>query len=77
MYFTVVNTHVHADHISGTGWLKALIPSCQSVLAKTANGQADVLFCDGHVIEFGDQSLECRLTPGHTDGKFQEIRILF
>ena len=63
-----VNTHVHADHITGTGWLKALIPSCQSVLAKVAKGQADILFDDGHVIEFGDQSLECRLTPGHTNG---------
>ena len=67
----LVNTHVHADHITGTGWLKALIPSCQSVLAKVAEGQADILFDDGHVIEFGDQSLECRLTPGHTNGKIK------
>ncbi|CAB3989454.1 persulfide dioxygenase ETHE1, mitochondrial [Paramuricea clavata] len=63
-----LNTHVHADHITGTGWLKALIPSCQSVLSKAAGGQADVLIDDGHVIEFGDQALECRLTPGHTNG---------
>jgi hypothetical protein len=37
-------------------------------LSKVAGGQADVVFDDGHVIEFGDQSLECRLTPGHTNG---------
>ena len=66
--FPVVNTHVHADHITGTGWLKALIPSCQSILSKSSGGQADFLFDDGHVIEFGDQVLECRLTPGHTNG---------
>ncbi len=37
-------------------------------MSKVAGGQADVVFDDGHVIEFGDQSLECRLTPGHTNG---------
>ncbi|XP_028395203.1 persulfide dioxygenase ETHE1, mitochondrial-like [Dendronephthya gigantea] len=63
-----VNTHVHADHITGTGWLKALFPTCQSVLSKVAGGQADILFEDGHIIEFGDHALECRLTPGHTNG---------
>ena len=73
IFFLSVNTHVHADHITGTGWLKALIPSCQSILSKSAGGEADVLFEDGHVIEFGDQVLECRPTPGHTSGNIYQF----
>jgi glyoxylase-like metal-dependent hydrolase (beta-lactamase superfamily II) len=30
----VMNTHVHADHITGSGRLKKLLPGCQSVLSK-------------------------------------------
>jgi hypothetical protein len=30
----VMNTHVHADHITGSGLLKKLLPGCQSVLSK-------------------------------------------
>ena len=30
----VINTHVHADHITGTGRIKKLVPGCQSVLSK-------------------------------------------
>lgn len=29
-----MNTHVHADHITGTGLLKKLVPGCQSVIAE-------------------------------------------
>ncbi|XP_046855343.1 persulfide dioxygenase ETHE1, mitochondrial-like [Xenia sp. Carnegie-2017] len=63
-----VNTHVHADHITGTGWLKALIPSCRSVLSKMSGGKADIFVDEGHMIKFGEHALECRLTPGHTNG---------
>ena len=30
----VINTHVHADHITRTGRIKKLVPGCQSVLSK-------------------------------------------
>ena len=39
----VMNTHVHADHITGTGRLKKLLPGCQSVLSSKSGGKADVL----------------------------------
>jgi glyoxylase-like metal-dependent hydrolase (beta-lactamase superfamily II) len=32
----VMNTHVHADHITGTGLLKKLLPGCQSVLSQVS-----------------------------------------
>ena len=34
----VMNTHVHADHITGTGALKKLVPGCKSVLGKVRLG---------------------------------------
>merc|ERR1719225_2627380 len=42
----VMNTHVHADHITGTGRLKKLLPGCQSVLSAASGGKADVLVKD-------------------------------
>ena len=30
----VINTHVHADHITGTGRIKKLLPGCQSILSR-------------------------------------------
>lgn len=67
-----INTHVHADHITGSGRLKALLPGCKSVIAKVSGAKADVLINDGDVIEIGDKSqplkIECRSTPGHTNG---------
>merc|ERR1712098_588025 len=42
----VLNTHVHADHITGTGRLKKLMPGAKSVLGKEAGAVADI--CLGH-----------------------------
>ncbi len=64
----VINTHVHADHITGTGRLKKLLPGCQSIISKRSKGQADVLMEDGEEIKFGSQSIAVRETPGHTEG---------
>jgi len=64
----VMNTHVHADHITGTGRLKKLLPGCQSVLSAASGGKADVLVKDGERIQFGGCSLLVAATPGHTAG---------
>ncbi|XP_015765005.1 PREDICTED: persulfide dioxygenase ETHE1 homolog, mitochondrial-like isoform X5 [Acropora digitifera] len=63
----LLNTHVHADHVTGTGILKNLT-NCKSVIAKISGAKADVLIKDGDKIDFGDQALEVRSTPGHTNG---------
>lgn len=63
-----VNTHVHADHITGTGQIKKLIPGCKSVIAKVSQAKADVHISEGDTIKFGKYVLECYSTPGHTDG---------
>jgi glyoxylase-like metal-dependent hydrolase (beta-lactamase superfamily II) len=63
-----INTHCHADHVTGTGKLKELIPGCKSGIAKAAGAKADLHYNHGDTIAFGSHSLEVRSTPGHTDG---------
>ncbi|VDL66382.1 unnamed protein product [Nippostrongylus brasiliensis] len=63
-----LNTHVHADHITGTHALKAEFPGMKSVLSTHSGGKADHFVKDGDNIEFGKELLEVRTTPGHTDG---------
>ncbi|XP_075764581.1 DNA repair protein XRCC1 isoform X3 [Pelodiscus sinensis] len=62
------NTHCHADHITGTGLLKKMLPGCRSVIAKDSGASADIHIQEGHALEFGAFALEARATPGHTDG---------
>ncbi|KAG7173154.1 Persulfide dioxygenase ETHE1-like, partial [Homarus americanus] len=64
----VMNTHVHADHITGTGLLKKLVPGCQSLIAKVSGAIADVHVEHGETVSFGDHEIEVRNTPGHTNG---------
>jgi len=63
-----VNTHMHADHITGSGRLKQLLPGVQSVISAAAGADADVKVKDGDVISCGSIQLEVRGTPGHTEG---------
>jgi hypothetical protein len=37
-----LNTHVHADHVTGSGKLKEAHPGCKSVLSAASDGEADV-----------------------------------
>ena len=64
-----MNTHVHADHITGTGALKKLLPSCKSVIAEVSKAVADVKINHGDKLKFGKYEIEARSTPGHTGGK--------
>jgi sulfur dioxygenase len=65
-----LNTHLHADHVTGTGLMKRHFPMMKSVLSSFAGGQADMLINGGDVIKLGeDIELEVLATPGHTDGK--------
>lgn len=63
-----INTHVHADHITGSGKLKKRFPGCKSVLGAKSGGKADKYVKNGEILKFGKQKLECRSTPGHTNG---------
>ena len=71
-----LNTHVHADHITGSGKIKTILAAegkkCESVIAnKDAAG--DVYINDGDRITFGTRSVIGYNTPGHTAGCFSFI----
>ncbi|KAL2943410.1 Persulfide dioxygenase ETHE1-like protein mitochondrial [Bienertia sinuspersici] len=63
-----MNTHVHADHVTGTGLLKSKVPGVKSVISKASSAKADFLVDSGDKIFVGDLFLEVRPTPGHTAG---------
>ncbi|XP_059574613.1 persulfide dioxygenase ETHE1, mitochondrial isoform X1 [Alligator mississippiensis] len=63
-----VNTHCHADHVTGSGLLRRLLPPCRSVIARDSGAAADLLLRHGDTLHLGDLTLEARATPGHTPG---------
>ncbi|TPP59789.1 Persulfide dioxygenase ETHE mitochondrial [Fasciola gigantica] len=64
----ILNTHVHADHVTGSGLLKRRFPGSFSVLGQYDGALADMTVKNGDKIPFGKFELECRSTPGHTVG---------
>lgn len=63
-----MNTHVHADHVTGTGLIKSKVLGVKSVISKASGSKADVLVEPGDKVCFGDLFLEVHATPGHTLG---------
>lgn len=63
-----VNTHAHADHITGTHLLRQQIPGFKSVIAESSGAKANVHIGHGDRIVFGSRSVVARATPGHTNG---------
>ncbi len=63
-----LETHVHADHITGSGLLREKVGS-KSVVHRDAGARcADLLVTDGVPLQVGDLLFEVRHTPGHTNG---------
>jgi len=63
-----LDTHAHADHITGSGLLRKRLGSKAVVGANAGTEGADELVNDGSKLRFGSLGLEVRATPGHTDG---------
>lgn len=64
----VVDTHVHADHVTGAGDLRQRTGARTAVSAKADVTCADRALREGDTLEFGSRRLRVLETPGHTDG---------
>lgn len=63
-----LETHVHADHVTGGWLLKTRLGSRFAVAGGSGAEGADRYLEQGDRVTFGDRHLEVRRTPGHTDG---------
>jgi sulfur dioxygenase len=63
-----LETHVHADHVSGAWLLKQQHGSDIVTSADSGAAGADRCVAHGDHVTFGERWLEVRATPGHTRG---------
>ena len=63
-----LETHVHADHVTGGWLLKQQSGSTIALSAESGAEGADRYLAHGDRVGFGDRFLEVRATPGHTHG---------
>ncbi len=63
-----LDTHVHADHVTGAWLLKQRCGSQILLSQASAAANADRLLTHGERVAFGSRHLEVRATPGHTAG---------
>src|SRR5690606_29133526 len=63
-----VETHVHADHVTGSGKLREATGAKSVVSANEGVGCADIPAEHGHTLHLGQLELHARSTPGHTSG---------
>ena len=63
-----LDTHVHADHVTGAWLLKQRCGSQIMLSSDASASHADRALVDGDRVEFGNRHLQVRATPGHTSG---------
>lgn len=63
-----LETHVHADHVTGAWLLQRQFGSTIMLAAASGAEGAGRYLGDGDRVAFGARSLEVRATPGHTAG---------
>jgi glyoxylase-like metal-dependent hydrolase (beta-lactamase superfamily II)/rhodanese-related sulfurtransferase len=62
-----LDTHVHADHVTGA-WMLRQLTGSKIALAASSDAQGiDIPLKHGDTIAFGKHKLDVRATPGHTD----------
>lgn len=74
-----LETHIHADHITGSGRIREKLGS-QAVVHKNSQSDcADILVSDGDTLKLGKRVIRVLDTPGHTNTciTYQSDGILF
>lgn len=65
----LLETHIHADHVTGSGILRERFGEQVTAAVHKASGSdcADLLLNDGDTLMLGKQTIRVLYTPGHTD----------
>jgi sulfur dioxygenase len=64
----IIDTHVHADHITAASAIKAKTGALSAVALDCAASGFDRMLVDGDNIQFGNEKIKVVATPGHTLG---------
>jgi hypothetical protein len=72
-----LNTHVHADHVSGASRLRGYLPGLRSAVGAASGALADMCLAHGDVVPFGGRHLRALATPGHTAGCMSYVCVPF
>ena len=62
-----LETHVHADHVTGASLLKERLRSRIALSRESKAEGADRYLADEEKVQFGKRHVEARRTPGHTN----------
>lgn len=68
-----LETHVHADHITASGLLRARLGIQTGVSALCGAATADMQLNEGDILQFGAQKIQVIATPGHTPGSISYV----
>ncbi|MGE3262948.1 MAG: MBL fold metallo-hydrolase [Bacteriovoracia bacterium] len=63
----VLDTHVHADHVTGAAKLRAATGAKTGLSKNAGVSCADIAIEDGQELHFGNFTIKAIATPGHTD----------
>ena len=67
----IIETHIHADHITSACPLKKTFPLAKIVIGIEnidAEACADIMVGEGHILPIGEHEIVAIETPGHTTG---------
>lgn len=75
----VIDTHLHADHITGSGELRKRTGAKTAISSEAKVPCIDIALKEGDEIKFGKYSLKALETPGHTNScmSFTIDRMIF
>lgn len=63
----ILDTHIHADHITGAGELRKQTGAKTGVSQMAKVDCVDIELQDQQILEFGQQKIKVLATPGHTN----------